>query len=238
MPNGSITQVVETMPEDLIALRFKPKTYLPAEPINEQLKEHQVIVDWDKQDLMQDLHVWTERFRFEFKLKFEELPAIMIDKIGRSAYGHFRPGRNGFGLRNEVAINETYIEEREYWRTLGTLLHELLHVEEEAAGTAGKNNYHNKALRKRAESLGLIIDQWGHMQYAPAPSLFLDILNKYDVTMPHMPALALIQPPKPGNSKLKLWVCECKPNPVRVRVAIKDFNAKCLKCDNNFHLSK
>ena len=233
MKNEPNAYQTEDILKETTVLSFKPKTYLPAETINEQLKEHQIIADWDKQKLMQDLHAWTKRFHFEFKLKFEEVPAIMIDRIGRSTYGHFRPGRNGFGLRNEIAINETYIEEREYWQTLGTLLHELLHVEEEIAGTAGKNNYHNKAFRKRAKSLGLIIDQWGHTQYAPAPSPFWDILNKYGVTAPDMPA-PVVPATKPGNSKLKLWVCECKPKPVRVRVAIKDFQARCLKCDAKF----
>ncbi|MCK5613366.1 hypothetical protein KAR91_66465, partial [Candidatus Pacearchaeota archaeon] len=94
------TQVAKSKSEKTTVLGLNPKTDMPAEPINEQLKKHQVFADWDKQKLMQDLHLWIERFRFEFKLKIEEIPAIMIGKIGRSTYGHFRPGRNGFGLRN------------------------------------------------------------------------------------------------------------------------------------------
>jgi hypothetical protein len=32
---------------------------------------------------------------------------------------------------------------------------------------------------------------------------------------------------RPGSSKLRLWMCDC---PVRVRVAVADFRARCLEC--------
>ena len=208
-----------------------------AELINEQLKQHQIVADWKKKSLVQDLHLWTDRFRMEFKLNFDEIPAISIDRLGCSTFGHFKPGRNGFGLRNEVAINETYIKERQHWQTLGTLLHEMLHVEEEIAGTAGKNNYHNKAFRERALSLGLIVDKWGHMKYAPAPSPFWSALSKYGIQPSDVVETGCSSMPPsllPGKSKLKLWICDCNPRPVRVRVAIEDFQAKCLKCNSRY----
>jgi hypothetical protein len=40
-------------------------------------------------------------------------------------------------------------------------------------------------------------------------------------------------PPKAklkGKSKLKKWTCGC----TNIRVAVKDFDAKCLKCGNRF----
>ena len=235
MPNESITETVQSSSTEETVFGFKPEKDLSPETINEQLKKHQIETKWKKQDLIRDFHKWTERFHFEFKLKFEEIPAIMIDKIGRSTYGHFKNGHNGFGLRNEVAINETYINEQEYWRALGTLLHELLHVEEAQSGKPSKNNYHNKAFRERAESLGLIVDQCGQTQYSPAPSPFLRILERFGCTIPNLPKIECTQAiRKPGNSKLKLWVCECSPQPVRVRVGIKDFHAKCLKCNAKF----
>ena len=225
--------------DDIVAnseLEFKPQKAPLFESINEGLMNHQISADWDKKDLISDLHRWRERFTSEFKLKIEELPAIMIDRISRSAYGHFRRGRNGFGLSNEVAINERYINSREYWQVIGTFLHELLHAEQEQSGKPGKHNYHNKAFRDRAASLGLIVDQWGHMNYSPPPSPFLDILAKYKIAVPEIPSnIATLSLSQPGNSKLKLWICNCKPQPVRVRVAIEDFQAKCLKCDTIFY---
>jgi len=204
--------------------------------INFTLKMYQIgATDWEKQDLIQQLHLWAERFIFEFKLKIK-IPVIMLDRIGRSRYGHFRPGRNGFGLCNEIAINDAFVNSREFWQVLGTLLHELLHAEQEQTGKPGKNNYHNKAFRKHAAFLGLIIDEWGHMEHVPAPSPFFDVLGKYDITVPVLPE-PKVEVAKPGNSKLKLWICECQPQPVRVRVAIKDFRAKCLICEKTFTLA-
>ncbi len=233
--NKEVPAEASTLLEDIGegVVGFKPKTDLLAEPINDQLKKHQIIVDWDKHELIKELHTWVERFTLEFKLKING-PAIKIDRLTRRCYGHYRPGRNGFGLCNEVAINERHIGIREYWQTLGTLLHELLHAEQSQSGKPGKNNYHNKAFRKKAESLGLIVDQWGRTQYSPKPSLFLDILAKYGVVVATDIPIPIVLAPKPGNSKLKLWICECKPKPVHVRVAIKDFKAKCLECGKNF----
>lgn len=51
---------------------------------------------------------------------------------------------------------------------------------------AGKHYYHNKALQKRSEFFGLIIDQLGHTQYTPLPSPFMNALEKYDVTAPRI----------------------------------------------------
>ncbi|MEN6384777.1 MAG: hypothetical protein ABFD79_06230 [Phycisphaerales bacterium] len=231
------------VPSKSSQFEFKPETH---EIINEHLKKHQFAIDWDKKTLIQNLHTWSERFIFEFNLKIDGLPAISIDRIRKSAYGLFKPGRNGFGLRNEITINEVYIDNRAYWQLIGTFLHELLHAEQEQSRkpfkTKRKNKdyiytYHNKDYRERATSFGLIVDQCGHMQYAPPPSPFWDILNKYGISILDIDKEAdSIAPPAtaPGNSKLKLWICECQPEPVRVRVAIEDFQAKCLKCNTIF----
>jgi hypothetical protein len=46
--------------------------------------------------------------------------------------------------------------------------------------------------------------------------------------------LSQVVSPREGCSKLKLWICACKPRPVHVRVAISDFEAVCLKCNQKF----
>ena len=216
-------------------LEFKPETGFEPEQINTHLREHQIASDWERQAQVEDLHRWAEIFVFEFKLK-AGTPAIMIDRLSRSRYGHYRRGRNGFGLCDEIAINQTYISDQSYWELLGTLLHELLHAEQEHFGKPGRHNYHNKAFRDRASALGLIIDSRGHQQYAPKPSPFFDVLDKYGVQAPAV-SEPIVKAAMPGKSKLKLWTCECQPNPVRVRVAVRDFQAVCLKCNCRFRRS-
>lgn len=207
------------------------------EVINENLKQHQASADWDKKMLLQDLHRWAERFVFEFKLEINT-PAIKVDYLSHSTYGHYRSGRNGFGLRDEIAIDQCRVENDEYWEVLGTLLHEMLHAEQELVGRPGKRNYHNKAFQKRALEFGLIVDSRGYTQYTPAPSPFFNVLQKYGAQSPSEIPESTIEIPTPSKSKLKLWMCECQPRPVRVRVAIRDFQAKCLKCGAEFKLSE
>jgi hypothetical protein len=233
-------QLTHTVDDNLAQnsiLRFIPSIAPIAEPINNQLKNHQITADdWGKRDLSEKFHTWTERFMFEFKLKTSE-PAISVARLHPKRYGHYRPGRNDFGLRNEIAINEIYINENTFWEAIGTLLHELLHAEQEQIGRPSKGNYHNTAFRNRAESFGLIVDSSGHTQYLPPPSPFFDILTKYGVIFPDIPE-PLIPLNRAGTSKLKLWICECEPKPVHVRVAIDNFHAKCLLCNQNFHRAK
>jgi predicted SprT family Zn-dependent metalloprotease len=223
--------------EECSFLEFKPESNLQTEPINEQLREHQSSSDdWDRHSLLKELHLWTKRFILEFKLK-TGVPAIMVDHLHRNCYGSYRHGRNGFGLRNEIAINQSYLDERKFWEVLGTLLHELLHAEQEQSGKPGKYNYHNKAFRERAKYFGLIVNQTGLTEYTPPPSPFWSILAQYGIELPDTPLTLIVAPPptdKPGKSKLKLWICKCTPKPVRVRVAIKDFQARCLKCGEQF----
>ncbi|HBG28987.1 MAG: hypothetical protein A2Y10_14805 [Planctomycetes bacterium GWF2_41_51] len=238
--NAGTTPLV---PSKSAQFEFKPETH---EIINEHLKDHQVAIEWEKKELIQNLHIWRERFIFEFNLKIDGLPAISIDRIRKSAYGLFKLGRNGFGLRNEITINEVYIDNRAYWQIIGTFLHELLHAEQEQSGkpykTKRKNKdyrytYHNKDYRDRAASFGLIVDQWGHQRYVPPPSPFWDILYKYGISITDIDKESDSIAPlatAPGNSKLKLWICGCQPKPVHVRVAIEDFQAKCLKCGTIF----
>ncbi len=211
------------------------RTPIPgAEQINTDLKEHQRRVhDWNRQELAENLHMWAERFIIEFKLE-TTIPALMLDRLRYSTLGHFRRGRNGFGLANEIAVNLRHISRDEYGDTLATLLHELLHAEQEVAGTPGKGSYHNREFRHRAECLGLLVDSRGHTFVKPAPTPFLDLLEKYGVNVPEFPEPMPTAAGTAGSSKLKLWVCSCTPRPIHVRVAIQDFRARCLRCNQLF----
>ncbi len=204
-----------------------------AEDINIELRQHQQnIADWQWQPVVDDLHVWADRLIVEFKLE-TTTPAIMIEDLRGNRQGHHRRGRNGLGLRHEIAISKDHLESNEYWQVLGTLLHELLHAEQEDVGKPGRRNYHNRRFRERAREFGLIVDERGHQQYAPAPTLFLDLLDKYGVKPPELPPPEVPMSPT-GASKLKPWICGCKPRTIHIQVAINDLRACCLKCGQMF----
>lgn len=204
-----------------------------AEPINFALRDHQTTVkDWNFKELTTDLHNWAERIIFEFKLE-TGIPALMMERLRRTRLGHYRPGRNAFGLRDEVAIDQDHAQTSSYWRVLGSLLHELIHAWQEHNGTppsAKSHNYHNKQFRKKALSLGLIVDHRGYTQYAPGDTPFLNLLRKSGLEVPEIPEPEPVLV-RPSRTKLRLWECPCG---VKARVGRSRFNAKCLDCGGLF----
>lgn len=205
----------------------------PTESINVAIKNHQSSVqDWRYSMFLADFHEWAKRFDFEFKLNLP-LPAIAMDRLGGRRLGFFRFGRNGLGLKHEITIDQNHARSKAYWQVLGTLLHELLHLWQQAHGEPSNSNYHNKQYQEKALSLGLVVDRWGHTRYTPQNSPFLNVLTKYGVKAPEIPALDEQQMlvGRLNSSKLKLWQCTC---PVRVRVARDAFRAKCLVCSSLF----
>jgi hypothetical protein len=59
------------------------------------------------------------------------------------------------------------------------------------------------------------------------------LLAMHHIRTPDLPEPRL-QTPSSGKSKLKAWICGCKPRPIHVQVAVKDFQACCLKCGELF----
>ncbi len=202
------------------------------ETINIALKEHQATTaEWDFASVATDLHIWAERIIFDFKLEIG-IPALMIEFL-RSKYGHHRRGRNGFGLIDEIAIDDSHIQESQYWQVIGTLCHELIHAWQQHHGTSPSlksHNYHNNEFCEKAKSLGLIIDRRGFTQYEPGETPFFKLLKKYGINPPNIPKPQFVQP-RSSRSSLTLYECLCG---VKVRVGRSKFNARCLDCDSLF----
>ena len=205
---------------------LNPKRPLFGGSVYRALAHHQVQEEWELQPLVRELQIWATRMNDEFGLRIPEI-SLRVDWLSRWRLGHFRYGHNGFGLKGEIAINRLYLE-REFWGLLGTLCHELVHAWQQAHGTAGKHNYHNKQFREKAAELGLIVDARGRTDYVQ-PSPFMALLSRFEVNVPVLPKKNL-STRSVGNSKLKLWTCGC----TKARVAIADFQAICLKCSNRF----
>jgi len=203
------------------------------EIINSVLRDHQSsAVDWKYSPVTADLHIWAERMDVEFKLN-AGCPSLRVDRL-RHAYGRFHRGRNSFGLRDEISIDENHLASNPYWRVLGTLFHELLHSWQERHGKPSCSNYHNKQFRTKAAGYGLIVEKNGCTQYQPGETPFLLFLSKYGVTPPEIPELRLIQSAsRKCVEKLHLYMCPCM---VRARIGQKRFNAQCLDCGGKFVL--
>ena len=74
--NEPTTQVVERKSEEHTDFGFKPKTDLPVEMINEQLKEHQIITDWDEQRLVRDLQSGQQDLNLSLNSNLKKYPQL------------------------------------------------------------------------------------------------------------------------------------------------------------------
>ena len=194
----------------------------------DMLAAHQRLEAWARQGLIVELQTWAKRFVVEFKLDIPEL-ALCVDRLPNTRYGHFRHGHNGFGLKNEIAINTLYLSNRRaWWEILGTLLHELLHAWQQAHGKPSGSNHHNAEFRAKAEELGLIVDRRGVTGYA-VESQFKDILRQNNVEVPAEAYTPKVARPE-SRSKHRKYSCGCS----TIRVAQQTFAAKCLLCGNEF----
>lgn len=201
--------------------------------IYDELALFQLTDEWAMRDVLANLHQFKDRFVSEFKLQVSDL-VIAVEKISHWRLGQYRVGRNGLGLKGEITIAEAHVREcgsrNQWWEVLGTLLHEILHAWQETHGTPSRGNYHNAEFRSKAKQLGLIVNTRGYTQFL-AESPFITLLMRSGINVPQLDEPEMMACNKP-KGKLKLWVCSC---PVRVRVAVKDFHAQCLRCGQPFH---
>lgn len=211
--------------------RFDQRPQIESHPsgVYDNLAHHQRSESWYGRDIVAVLQAWAERFVGEFKLEVSEV-SLCIEELPFSRYAHFRYGHNGFGLKGEIAFNTRYLQgQREQWQVLGTLLHELLHGWQQAHGTPGKGNYHNREFRRKAAELGLIVDTKGATGYA-AESPFKEILRRHHVEVPTVEIPAVTRRHR-GNPKMKKWSCAC----TNVRCAVT-LHAQCLQCVQVYRL--
>ncbi|MBX3395551.1 MAG: hypothetical protein KF841_09305 [Phycisphaerae bacterium] len=196
--------------------------------IYQELADYQRTEAWFGQALIETLQLWTNRFIAEFKLDIPEV-VLSIDALPCTRYGQFREGHNGLGLRGEITLNAKYLDgSRPMWEVLGTLLHELLHGWQQAHGSPGKGNHHNREFREKAAQLGLLIDKKGLTGYA-AFGPFKTLLIQSGIDAPSTETPVPSRRPR-GTSKLKKWSCAC----TNVWCAVSDLLADCQECGSPF----
>ena len=89
-----------------------------------------------------------------------ELPNVMIVETRRAhSNGHFGANRfvarDGSAKLHELSLNPDGFFDRTDKEILSTLVHEMVHVFQEAHGTAPKRNYHNKNFAEEMKIRGL-----------------------------------------------------------------------------------
>ena len=207
------------------------------EPINIAIKDNEIEAnDWVLSDLAFELYWWVDFFNIcFFKEQPVPVPAISFEKTKVGSLGHYVIGRNAFGVKENININQVYLK-RPMWDILATLLHEMCHSYQAAYGTPSNSWFHNKEFRGKMLEIGIDVNEKGCHLSVQDPYVFM--LKKHGVEVGGEQNLGGIIkiPPKPkirGKSKLKKWTCGCQ----SARVGKATFEATCCICGNKFELA-
>jgi hypothetical protein len=165
------------------------------------------------------------------------VPILSFEVNRRKSLGHYPvEGKAHAGGKD---INIYKINPHQNLREiLTTLVHLMVHSWQDHHGQSCKGWFHNKEFRAKMAEIGILCNKNGHHTDLGDPFVFL--LKKHGVSLGSnsiVNGLIKISPkqnPK-GKSKLKLWRCGCR-KPINVRVAVKNFEAICLQCENKFEL--
>lgn len=225
----------------------KALTASPEKAVNEAIKENELTADdWALREFAEKLYHWVDLFNNDFfKDQPADLPVLTFERARVNNLGSYRIGRNDWGVKEQININQVYIE-RPLWDVLATLIHEMLHSWEykylpEEQRT--KNWYHQKTFRLKLAEFGILCNEKGCHEGLIAEGKFMIYLKSHGVSFDDLPdyqkyeeGSKLIFPIAPkkkakGRSKLKKWSCGC----TNIRAAVQ-VNATCNECDNKFEL--
>jgi hypothetical protein len=132
---------------------------------------------------------------------------------------------------------------RPLYEVLVTLVRELTHVWQNERGSPSRPPHRNREFRDKCGSLGLRVDERGHVLGIQAGTRFDGYCRAHGVELPRMTATGeyescsqiqpLLSPPpaQPTGSRLKKWSCQCG---INVRVAVPYFDATCNRCGERF----
>jgi len=206
------------------------------ETINKSVKDHEIRTSqWHFSQLGEELYIWVDRFNERFFDGKLQTPAISFARTRRNNLGHFVIDRNEFGLKWNININSRYVH-LPMSDILATFLHEMAHQWQQECGKKKTNsairNYHNVEFRRKVEEMGIPCGNFGGCLHYRDP--FVSFLRKHgvDVAQKSYSDYETLMNLGQNGSKLKKWSCGC----TNVRVAISDFRAQCLKCQNRFRI--
>ncbi len=202
------------------------------EDINRNLREHESSVgDWYLKNAVKYLYRFFDLFNAQWFAPPLPQAVISFKKTRVTTLGHYNFGRNEFGLRHEINMNSQYME-RPFCQILATLLHEMIHLEEDMRGMKPKRsqgNRHSKYFSERSRMLGIPSDARGYSLGMGEP--FVGFVTQHGVEIiADAPGARKF---KKGSSNLKKYSCGC----TNVRVGTKKFSAVCRLCGKEFRLA-
>ncbi len=193
--------------------------------------------DWELNDLAWEIYWWFDLFNITFfRAQPVPEPAFSFEKTRVTNFRYYVFGRNAFGIKDNINLNRSHLN-RPLWEILATLLHEMTYSWQAMYGKPSSSWFHNKEFKLKMMDFGIVCTSNGCHSGVGDPFVFL--LKKHGIVFSGVMKsesdniLKIPTKAKPkGQSKLKKWSCGC----TNIRVAVKEFEAKCLRCGNEFEL--
>jgi DNA repair protein RadC len=185
---------------------------------------------WMLNDLLWEICWWFDFFNIAF-FKAQPVPPPPIScKKENLSLGHHIIGQRDFGSKQNFSRVQLG---QPLWEILVIIVHEMTHAWQKHNGKPSNGWYHNKEFCCKLLEFGIACNKAGWNYGVRDP--FVSILKKHGIVI-NQPVntdgfvrIPPVTKPK-GKSKLKKWSCGC----TNVRVAVKDFQAKCVRCGNHF----
>ena len=194
--------------------------------------------------VLAELETLFSKFNARFFENKLESPVITVSPDHtRGAYGwctSWKAWQNGAkeGGCYEINLCAEYLN-RPYEETCGTLLHEMVHLQNLQDGvqdTSRSGTYHNKKFKETAEAHGLIVEKgekygWHKTTLSPEALEFVQSLGKQGFTLVRPRPLGLKGSSKSGGSSSRKYVCPCYGTIIR---ATKEVHVICAECEVEF----
>ena len=197
------------------------------EPINQVARKHEETVqDWDYAEIGRTLYRWNDLFNIRFFNSELPTPLLSFRRVGTRVHGHYVPGRNEIGAKQNVNINPLHLANL-LADVLETLAHELTHIWQANYGKPGRRNYHNRQCREKMTEIGIPCNKWGHSLGMTDP--FVSFLREHGVDANTRLEVPLEESPQRSGGRLTKWCCGC----TNVWAAV-EVRARCEHCRGKF----
>jgi len=200
--------------------------------------------------------LWPTFLPATWQKELVEMPNVLFtfDPEHPNILGHYRPGRNGAGLRWEINLNPVHLTIRSAAQSAPTILHELVHLFEDltesSPGSALRNNYHSAWFRKTVEQAGIPCTRYGRDLGIIEDSPFAEWVKEKGLSFESEESILdlLVRKIKEGEieseaveaggkkrlPKRLAWVCHCPKAPTIYVARGYELQARCEACGCRF----
>jgi len=200
---------------------------------NKDLTFHQVTqADWDLADIALDLMTWfgrLNRYYFEGTLPH---PVFSFNKQGKKTLGSFTLRHEGFGFKDNINLNNTYVDIPLCQKLVIMLTYMSVQWQQHDGNPGKAKTAFNDELIDKLEVCGLKYNKKKQLQ--EVTSNFLDYVAQFELDTEEIEGIKDIVSPT-EKKKRSFYRCQCQKS--EFFTTKKDLSITCNRCESlyEFH---